>query len=316
MRDSNAERAGSMHQTLVELLGWLKRQDYVFTTVTPATHARVLERKRRAPAAGLRDIFGWSLPFTPDQLPPALLGSLSEARLVERQGDLLKSRLRVSTLHGRLFLHSAFPTDTNDAVFFGPDSYRFADFIATDLSRDPIQGDLLDIGAGSGVGAIVGASLVAARRMVLTDVNPAALALARANAAFAGRSAEFAQTPDARSVEGAFAVIVANPPFIDDPQALAYRHGGDLHGARMALQWTEQAIDKLAPGGRFLLYSGSAIVGGRDALKAGLEALVQGRSWSLAYRELDPDIFGEQLDESAYAEVERIAAIGARITRL
>jgi hypothetical protein len=33
------------------------------------------------------------------------------------------------------------------------------------------------------------------------------------------------------------------------------------------------------------------------------------------YRELDPDVFGEDLDEPAYAQVERIALVGAVIVR-
>ncbi len=36
---------------------------------------------------------------------------------------------------------------------------------------------------------------------------------------------------------------------------------------------------------------------------------------SLRYREIDPDIFGELLDEPAYREVERIAAIGAVLVK-
>jgi hypothetical protein len=33
------------------------------------------------------------------------------------------------------------------------------------------------------------------------------------------------------------------------------------------------------------------------------------------YRELDPDIFSEDLDQPAYAQVERIAAVGLVIAR-
>lgn len=64
--------------------------------------------------------------------------------------------MRVSTVHGRLFLHSAFLTDSSDAVFLGPDTYRFADLIAAEIGRAPVN-RLLDLGAGAGVGGILAA---------------------------------------------------------------------------------------------------------------------------------------------------------------
>jgi SAM-dependent methyltransferase len=312
MRESNAERRGSM-QALADLLQALQARDYAFVTVTPETHRRVLDHRPGAWAVDLRDVFGWSLPFEQGSLPPDIFHNLRAAGALEAVGGGFRSRLRVSSLHGRLFLHSAWPTDTDAAVFFGPDSYRFADFVRTDLTDQPIVGPILDIGTGSGVGGIVASRLAGDARVVLTDINPAALDLARANAAHAGLAVECLLASDARRVDGMFAVILANPPFIDDPQQLAYRHGGGRHGAQAALDWTAQALGKLTPGGRFLLYTGSAIVDGHDPVKAGLETLVRDQRFRLTYRELDPDIFGEQLAQPGYAGVERIAAVGARI---
>ena len=64
-----------------------------------------------------------------------------------------------------------------------------------------------------------------------------------------------------------------------------------------------------------LLYTASAIVDGQDALEAALATRLPDAGCSLDYRELDPDIFGEQLDQPGYEDVERIAAVGAIITR-
>ena len=36
---------------------------------------------------------------------------------------------------------------------------------------------------------------------------------------------------------------------------------------------------------------------------------------TMAYREIDPDVFGEELERPAYRDVERIAAIGAVFRR-
>ena len=88
-----------------------------------------------------------------------------------------------------LFLHSAYPTDASDAVFLGPDSYRFARFLLAELAAEPADW-LVDIGAGAGVGAISRRARAAWRRLLLTDINPLALRLARINARHAGVEAE------------------------------------------------------------------------------------------------------------------------------
>ena len=56
------------------------------------------------------------------------------------------------------------------------------------------------------------------------------------------------------------------------------------------------------------------MVAGTDVLRKELVALCREAGASLAYEELDPDVFGSELDGAAYADVERIAAVGAVIT--
>ena len=48
---------------------------------------------------------------------------------------LMRSKVRFSSLGGSLYVHSAFPTSAAEAVFFGPDTYRFAALIARTLAR-------------------------------------------------------------------------------------------------------------------------------------------------------------------------------------
>jgi hypothetical protein len=81
------------------------------------------------------------------------------------------------------------------------------------------------------------------------------------------------------------------------------------------LALTTTALDRLSPGGRVILYTGSAIIGGRDALCAALEQCAATGGHILHYRELDPDVFGEELDKAAYRDVDRIALIAAIIYR-
>ena len=72
-------------------------------------------------------------------------------------------------------------------------------------------------------------------------------------------------------------------------------------------------IGNMAPGGTMLLYSGAAFVDGEAPFLAELENRCVRADAVLEYREIDPDVFGEELDEAPYARVERIAAIGAVI---
>jgi methylase of polypeptide subunit release factors len=302
-----------MSEPLLELLGALRASGYVFVTPTPTTHAHVLKRLDRRQAQDLRDVFGWSRPFAPSVLPAGMLAMLQAADAVEQTPEGLKSRLRVSSLDGRLYLHSAYPTDDEDAVFFGPDSYRFAALIDAELARDSAlpNGAVADIGAGSGVGALTAQARLPGRRILMTDINPKALALAEINAAFAGVAVETVETRGLDAIECPLALALANPPYIVDDEGRDYRDGGGLHGGRISVEMATQAAARLAPGGRLILYTGSAIVDGQDPMRAALEHEMARAGCSLAYRELDPDVFGDELDRPAYRDVERIAVVAA-----
>jgi hypothetical protein len=138
-------------QTLGELL---RAQGYEFVTVTPETHRRLSARaSARAPlqAKNLRDVFGWNWPFHPELLPGPMLECLHAADALDTVDCGLRSRVRYSTLNHQLYLHSAYPTSDVAAVFFGPDTYRFANL----LTRwAPHSARAVDIGCGSGAGLL------------------------------------------------------------------------------------------------------------------------------------------------------------------
>lgn len=302
---------------LLDLLGHLQASDYRFVTPTPATHARVVARPDRRVARDLRDLLGWSLPFARDTANPVVVALLEAADMLEAEAGLWRSRLRVSSLRGALYLHSAYPTAQNDAVFFGPDSCRFADLIAQELGLAPARADahIVDIGTGAGVGAIVAAHARSGARITMTDINPKALRFAALNAAAAGVDAASLLGADLTGVDDPIDIALANPPYIIDDAGRDYRDGGAMHGGAVALDMARMAVARLAPGGRLILYTGSAIIDGADRLAAALGDVAQRAGCSMRYRELDPDIFGEELDAPAYADVERIAVVAAIISR-
>jgi methylase of polypeptide subunit release factors len=301
-------------RALVELLRRLSALDYDFTTVTPATHQRIVSRSANGQASDLRDIFGWSLPFSIEALPPGLLPLLERGNVLAIHGNEYKCTIRVARIRDRLFIHSAFPTDQSDSVFLGPDTYRFVRFLEANLREGDRIERLIDMGAGSGAGAISAAAWLPGARLTLVDSNPQALRFARINAEAAGVEVETVETNTVDGVEDPFDLFIANPPFMIDGKKRSYRDGGGFLGSRLSLEWTLAAAERIASGGQILLYTGSAIVAGCDALKEALERDMPA-SCTLRYDELDPDIFGEELASPAYRDVERIAAVGAVISR-
>lgn len=302
-------------QSLTELLKALADRGYRFTTPTPSTCRRMAD-KPMARAPDLRDIFGWSCPFAQRDLDPTLWALVKDAEAVSEDGAAWRCRVRVSSVHERLFLHSAFPATAADAVFLGPDSYRFADLIAAELASGGPIGTILDVGAGAGVGGLVAERYAPRARVILSDVNPKALDLARINAAHADVDFEVHHAAGLDGAPGGLDLIVSNPPYVAGDSGRTYKDGGDLHGARLSLDWAIAGMRRLAPGGRFILYTGSTILdGGVDQFRDALAPAVAAEGCQLRYRELDPDIFSGELRRAAYADAERIAAVGAVITR-
>lgn len=300
---------------LLDLVRLLKDRDYRFVTPTPATHERVLARPDRQQAADLRDIFGWSLPFAPDLPPRPMLECLRAAQALRDDGTRLRSLVRASTLHGDLYLHSAFPTDQEDSVFFGPDSYRFANLIAAELAARPLgpHARIADIGGGAGVGALVAAKACPQPRIFMSDINPGALRLARINAAAAGVEIETVEASGLDGIAPPLDLVTLNPPYIVDEAGRTYRDGGGIHGGALSLDLATEAMARLADGGRVLLYTGSAILKGDDPLREALTREAERRGLRLDYREIDPDVFGEELAKPHYRDVERIALVAATI---
>lgn len=293
---------------LLRLLSTLKQSRYRFVAVTPATHARVLARE--APdAPSLRDIFGWNRTFTESQVDPALWRLMADAGILSAMDGGYRSALRVATLGTDLFFHSSFPTDDADAVFFGPDTYRFAQFITRHMhSLSPIE--VVDMGAGTGAGGILVLRLASSASVTLVDTNPVALRLARLNALAAGVELDIVQ---ASRLPSHCDIIVANPPYMMDDGDRAYRNGGALLGGELSLKWARDALGKLLPGGTLLLYTGAAYVDGNAPLLAALQTLCSEADASLLVEPIDPDVFGEELSRPPYADIERIAAVGCVI---
>ncbi len=116
----------------------------------PATHARVNARPGNDRGR---------LPGRSVQLEPAGAWRQPARRRARRQpgGGRARAARRLAKHAARLdleraaVLHSAFPTNQSDAVFFGPDTYRFA-AVDTYLAGGRTVRRAVDIGCGAGPG--------------------------------------------------------------------------------------------------------------------------------------------------------------------
>jgi methylase of polypeptide subunit release factors len=248
-----------------------------------------------------------------------MLTRMADAGVLDIVGPAFRSNVRFSTLGDQIFVHSSFPTEQADAVFFGPDTYRFARLIRQSLgSMKRARGELriLDIGAGSGAGGLHAATLASrfAPIVTLTDINQRALRFCKLNADLNGvPNVQVVESDLYSRVNGHFDLILANPPYLVDPLARLYRHGGGELGFQLSLRIAEQGISRLASGGRLVLYTGSAIVDGLDLFQEALSARLAGCGVEFAYEEIDPDVFGEELDHSPYDRADRIAVVSVTI---
>jgi SAM-dependent methyltransferase len=308
-------RSPSAASALCALGRKLRALDYQFTTVTPATHRRVNRRAENVWARDLRGVFGWSRPYREGVLPAGVDAQLAEAGLCEelkQDSDTgWRACVRASTIGRQLYFHSAWPTSSEDAVFFGPDTYRYVAVLKRALKelRRPVR-RAVDIGCGAGPGAIELALCCPDATVYGTDINDDALALTGINAELNGAN----MVSPCRSnlldgVDGPFDVVMSNPPYILDADELPYRHGGGEHGAGLSIQIVKAALARLNPGGSLLLYTGVAIVDGEDRFLSEIRPLLDAECEEWRYEELDPDIFGGQLECEGYEKVERIAAV-------
>lgn len=275
----------------------------------------------------LTDILGWSRPFCINNvsIDHEILISMQNAEILVQhenldvnKGEIWQSLVRVSSLDDELFFHSAYPTTASDSIFFGPDTYRFVRAIKTLIKSRPSNIPVrraIDIGCGAGPGAILMAKAYPQAEIFAGDINDAALRITQINACLARVELTACKSDILKNVDGDFDLIVSNPPYLVDPSKRRYRHGGGALGSALSLDILNESIERLAPEGTLLLYTGSPIVHGNDIFYNDVKTILQGKNLCWSYEEMDPDVFGEELLCEAYSQTDRIAAIVLIVTK-
>jgi methylase of polypeptide subunit release factors len=269
-------------------------------------------------------------------IPQAVLQHLDDASAFTSAGqDAVRSSLRISNLYlpeigssasssvnaGLYYIHSAISTDAN-AVFFGPDTYLFLDFLRTTAALRPgAPKSIIDVCCGAGAGIIHMARIYPQAQSFGLDLNPEALRLARINAELAGVNVDFrpsdlfAAAPEDLKLTG-FDVIVANPPYIASSTSGSalptYADGGDVYGLGLSFRIVEDGVKLLSVGGHLIIYTGVAVEKaqpGRDIFLERLQGL--SNAHLVEYKILHPDMWSEEIGNGAYVDVGRVQAVGA-----
>jgi methylase of polypeptide subunit release factors len=303
-------------RALIELGRKLHESGYRFIAVTPKTHQIVADHPDKTGSP--RSIFGWSRPFSLNDVEQDIVEALEQAGALERLDGHYRSAVRFATVDNLIFAHSAFPTIDKDAVFFGPDTYRFVNLLRTSLAdlsgKEKLR--VVDVGCGSGAGGLYTAKLLGAGvELTLADISRKALNYSAVNAAINGIAAATVLSDVLDEVEGEIDVIIANPPYLVDDEQRLYRHGGGEFGLYVARRIVEEASVKLPSGGRLVLYTGTPIVEGVDLFFQTVRPLLQLYAQHFVYEEIDPDVFGEELLRPTYAKAERIAVVGLTVIK-
>jgi SAM-dependent methyltransferase len=170
---------------------------------------------------------------------------------------------------------------------------------------------IVDIGCGSGAGGIFAARLFETPpELVLADINRKALEFSAVNAAINDVATPLIAHSDILSdVEGKSDLVIAKPHYLVVEKKRQYRDGGGVLGTGLSARIVEEGLYALRPGGRLILYTGTPVRGGSDLLFETIRPALKLYADYYSYEEVDPDVFGEELEGPTYAGTDRLAAV-------
>jgi release factor glutamine methyltransferase len=129
-----------------------------------------------------------------------------------------------------------------------------------ELIRDEPEPVVIDVGTGSGAIALAIADEHPGARVTAIDVSAGALALARENADATGLTVTFEQHDVGEGLEGAYDLVVSNPPYVTaeeietlEPEVRDWEPRIATVGADHTAVIAEQAARVLVPGGHLVL---------------------------------------------------------------
>ena len=234
-------------------------------------------RRRQEPAFHLARLFTYDDTLERAAIDAMLGGDLTDVLLdagfLERADGEVRCAFRVVPDAGHWIL--------SDTTLDQPDSVMPPGPTTMALGRtmpERFAGSMIDVGCGPGSLALIAAAR-GASRVLGTDINPRAIAMAKFNARWNELAAEF-RTGDlfAPAAGERFDLVVSQPPYISRPanvESVTFLHGG-LRGDAIFLRLVEQLDQVLTADGEALVLCDVAVARGesvgsyvRDHVRAG-----------------------------------------------
>jgi methylase of polypeptide subunit release factors len=179
--------------------------------------------------APLVELFSFGLPVATEEveraLTPLRVSALEAEGVVLAHGGLLTAPLRITPWSGFLLLHDPWGGATLAGDYVGGPT-ESAETLAHLTVRRVVEA-ALDLGTGCGLQALLASRH--AGRVVASDVNPRALAIARMNARLNRvTNVDFVEGDLFEPLDGRrFDLVVANPPYVISPDSdLLFRDSG------------------------------------------------------------------------------------------
>ena len=171
-------------------------------------------------------------------LAPAQMQRLEDMLVRREAGEPVSRILGEREFYGRTF------KVTPDVLDPRPDTETLVD-AALPLLAGIARPRILDIGTGSGAIIVTLLAEVPGAAGVATDLSPAALAVARHNAAVSGVDGrlELVETAWARGIDGQFDLIVSNPPYIPQHSIAGLDREVREHDPHLALAGGPDGLD-------------------------------------------------------------------------
>lgn len=200
---------------------------------------------------------GWLLAHDTDEVPAGADGSFDAACSRRAAGEPL------AYIVGHKEFHGVDLCVDPRVLVPRPDTETLVEW-AIELLRGHEAPRVVDLGTGSGAVALAIKCAVPAARVEATDISEDALAVARANAGRLRLDVDYRQASWLQDAQGAFELIVSNPPYIaaGDPHLPALRHEPQSalvsgpEGLDAIREIVAQAPVHLSPGGWLLLEHG------------------------------------------------------------
>jgi len=129
-----------------------------------------------------------------------------------------------------------------------------------DLIGDLEEPSVLDVGTGSGAIALAIVDVRPDARVTAIDISPGALELARENARLTGLDVDFEQRDVREGLEGAYDLVVSNPPYVSaeeidelEPEVRDWEPRIATVGGEHTALIADAATRVLVPGGHLVL---------------------------------------------------------------